>query len=165
LGKAYTYLRHMQSLLVLLCVLGGTHAYYNLTLDACPKAPYWPVNKTFTYGPSREPVQLCVDASQMPESYNGFLLTFADVKVAAPDSLCAVLSILPFSGGSISYVTVSCAIRGDSIVAYGGVCNARALGDAYWLAFGSESALITPTPLPTTLSFSMSIQWTKTQIC
>jgi len=139
----------------------------NLTLETCPKSPYWPVNQTYNYGPSVEPTQLCFDASQIPEPYNGFLITFSNVKVVSPghDSLCAILGVLPFTGGRMPYVTVSCSIQDGSIVAYGGVCTTRAMGDAYGMVFASESAIITPEPLRTSLSFSMSIQWTTTQIC
>jgi len=166
LGKAYTYLR-MKSLSILVSVVVGAQAFFNFTREACPKAPYWPVNKTYSYGPNIEPTQLCFDGTSMPDGYNGFLLNFSDVKLVSPgkDSLCAVLGVLPFSGGDISYVTSSCSMQEGSVVAYGGVCRARAVSDGYFMAFGSESALLTPTPLRTLLSFSLTLQWTNTRIC
>jgi len=154
---------------VCLLFLVAAHALLNrslFSLDACPHAPYWPEGKVYNYGPSLEPTSLCFDSSTVPEGKNGFQLNFTNVKVVSSnDTLCAILGVLPFSGGEIGYVTANCNTQSGTVVAYGGVCNTRAMGDGYGLIFATQSMLLLPTPQKTLFSFSVSISWTDTRIC
>jgi len=151
------------------CLVGLAAAapVLKLTQDAtCPKAQYLPVTKSFSYS-GYEPPQRCFNASASPGADNGFTVVFDHV--AQPtngDQICLLMGYNTYtSSGDLPYVVSSCGVATNSSVVYGGTCSARALATAYWIAIGSKSALITPSPLHTNLDFSLHIEYSHTYVC